>query len=527
MNLVTAQEMQLMDRETINTYGIPGRVLMENAGRGAAKMLMENIPDIFQKRVAVFTGRGNNGGDGFVIARYLFENGIKTAVFTLSSRDRIGGDAKANLNLLLPLDIDVIEIPDAHSFSHHTAALLHYDIFVDAVLGTGLSSDVRGHFKDIIAWINKQNKYVFAVDIPSGLNADTGQACGISIEANATATFGCAKIGHVVYPGRTYTGTLKTIDIGIPAHIRKAVNPQHHLLTTNMIGKYFTPRDPEAHKGSTGHLFIIGGSAGKSGAVTLAGLAALRSGAGLVTLGVPHSLNSVMETTTLEAMTAALPDSASAGIDETSVDKILDLLNGKSCLAIGPGLGLSDSTRKLVRHIVARTPLPTVMDADALNCLAADTSVLKSAQAPIILTPHPGEMARLTGSSSKAVQNDRITVARSFTQKFGCFVILKGAATIISDPDGNIYINPTGNPGMAAGGMGDVLTGIIGGFITQGFPLKAAIQAAVFLHGAAADHLLQTIGPVGYSASDVANGLPRQIARMIQMHGGPTAATGL
>ncbi len=511
MYLVDANEMQEMDRLTIKAFGLPGRVLMENAGRGATSFLLKQKPDLAQKSIGVIAGRGNNGGDGFVIARCLSQKGIKAAVYLLADKQRVTGDAAANLDLLEPLDIPLVELPDTKSFFKHKDTMDRHDLWIDAILGTGLKSEVRGFFREIIEFINSSKKYVFAVDIPSGLDSDTGRPCGAAIRANATATFGFAKTGHLLYPGTEYTGDLKIVDIGIPQHVVDQVGPRQRLITADIARAHIRSRKPDAHKGDSGHLLVIAGSTGKTGAAALTARAAMRAGAGLVTLGIPASLNSVLETQLIEAMTFPLPEKAPGIPDPNAFAKIMTFLPGKQCLAIGPGIGTEPATVELVRQIIIASSIPLVIDADGINSLAGATDLLDKLKAPAVLTPHPGEMARLTGLATSEVQNNRISCAREFAVKFNIHLVLKGARTIIAHPNGVIYINPTGNPGMAAGGMGDVLTGIIAGFITRRVPLEKAVQSGVFLHGAAADSLMKKIGQTGFLASEVIDRIPQQM----------------
>jgi NAD(P)H-hydrate epimerase len=514
MYLVSANEMQTMDHRTIESFGIPGRVLMECAGRGATRWLLKKFGDLSQKRIGVFAGRGNNGGDGFVIARYLSQKGIQVTVFLLAEKKRVTGDAQANLQLLEPLKVPVIALADESSFLKCKAMMLGQDIYVDAILGTGLSSDVRGFYRHVIEFITQSQKPVFAVDIPSGINADTGQICGIAIKAAATATFAFAKNGHFQYPGVAYCGDLEVIDIGIPPHITEEIGPKQRLLTPQVIERFTLMRPPDAHKGHAGHVLCIAGSTGKTGAAVMAAMSAMRVGAGLVTLGIPQSLNPILEASMLEAMTVPLAETAAGELDESAWETISSLMAGKACLALGPGLGTSAPTQKLVLNIIQRSSIPMVIDADGLNCLAPDVDILRKANAPIILTPHPGEMARLIGESTAVVQKDRISCARSFATAYQVVTVLKGAHTVIAFPDGTIWVNPTGNAGMASGGMGDVLTGAIAGLIAQGGGPEQAACAGVYLHGAAADQLHDQRGPVGYLASDVMEALPAQLSKI-------------
>ena len=521
MHMVTADQMREMDRLTIESFGIPGRVLMENAGRCAANLFMEDFPEPWDENfVGVIAGRGNNGGDGHVIARYLHQQGIKTAVYLLCERDKVMGNAAANLNLLDPLGIPIFEIPDAKTFSSQKKLLCRHTIFIDAILGTGLKSDVRGHFKDIIQFINDLKRPVYSVDMPSGLNSDTGQTCGECIRAHVTATFGFPKIGQIILPGAEYVGRLEVVDIGIPKHIANQVNPKQRLITPEYIQNFFKPRKPDAHKGDAGHVLVIAGSPGKTGAAAMAGMSAMRAGAGLVTIGIPKSVNPIIEALAIEAMTLPLPESNTGSLDMEAFDEIQKCAQDKRCLAIGPGLGVDSGTKKLVQALVANARIPLVIDADGLSALAEDMDAFKKRPAPMIITPHPGEMAKLAGASVKDIQKDRIGWARKLSHDLNAHLVLKGAKTIVASPDGSVYINPTGNPGMASGGMGDVLTGIIAGLVSQGFSMEDAAVSGVFIHGAAGDDLAKKQGAVGFLATDVMDRIPRRMSALFHKTGG-------
>ncbi len=516
MYLVTAAEMQKMDGETIRSFGLPGRILMENAGRGTTRVLFEKFPDIQGKSIGILAGHGNNGGDGFVVARYAAQRGSAVSVYLLSSAARVQGDARANLELLPALKVPVIEIPDAAGLSDHAAAMAEHAIWVDAVFGTGLNSDIRGHCRDAIDLVNSFDRPVLAVDIPSGINADTGQVCGTCIRADVTVTFAFPKIGHAVFPGRNFTGDMKIIDIGIPPHIADTIAPRQFLVTRANVARSLIQRPPDSHKGDTGHLLTIAGSTGKTGAAVMTCLAAMRTGAGLVSLGAPKSLNTVLETMLVEAMTAPLAETCEGALSENASDEIDRLLKGKQCVAIGPGLGTATETGQLVRKLLRKCELPMVIDADGLNSIAGQNTILTKLKAPAVLTPHPGEMARLTGLSTDQVQRDRVGCARDFATATGTIIVLKGAGTVIALPDGRVHINTTGNPGMASGGMGDVLTGIIAGLITQGYSPETSAVAGVYLHGAASDAIASAGESIGYLASDVIRQIPEQLGALLE-----------
>ncbi|MCX5882426.1 MAG: NAD(P)H-hydrate dehydratase [Deltaproteobacteria bacterium] len=514
-HIVTASEMQQMDRETIESFGLPGRVLMENAGRGVIDVMVKTFPDICDQSIGIIAGRGNNGGDGFVIARYLSGMGASVSVYLFSERMAVKGDAAANLELMDALKVPVVEITDPASLSQHHTAMRHHQIWVDALLGTGLNAEVKGLFRAVIEFLNSLNRPIIAVDIPSGLNADTGMICGACIQAHTTVTFGFPKIGHVLFPGADVTGCLEIVDIGIPPHIVRGIRPRHHILTPEAITCAFPQRAPTSHKGTAGHVLVVGGSTGKAGAAAMSGLGALRSGAGLVTLAIPKSLNVIIQSQIPEIMTAPMDGRKEGLWDDSLCDGIREQLHGKKCLAIGPGMGASIETQKLVLEILRGVSIPVVLDADGLNCVSGQLEVLKRLKAPAILTPHPGEMSRLTGESVSDIQADRIGTARRFSRTHHVHLVLKGARTIIAHPDGTVYINLTANPGMATGGMGDVLTGVIAGLLAQGLGPEDASRVGVYLHGKAADALCQLQGPFGFLASEVAGALPGVIREMM------------
>jgi hydroxyethylthiazole kinase-like uncharacterized protein yjeF len=518
MYLVKAKEMQQMDRETIESFGIPGITLMESAGRGAYTMLVQTFPNIFLQKVGIIAGRGNNGGDAFVIARYLMEKNIHINVFILCKKNKITGDAKTNLGLLEKLIkknkvCSIIEIADENDFKKVKSKLLHHDIFIDGILGTGLNSDVRGFFKEIIAAINNSKSPVFSIDIPSGLNADTGKPMGISINATATATFAHPKPGHILHPGDKHTGELEVVDIGIPKFITEKFKPKLHLLEEKDIKILFPPRDSESHKGNFGHVLILAGSTGKTGAATLAANAAMRCGTGLVTLGIPESLNSSIEPQVIEPMTCPLPDNGRGILCESVFEKIIKIARDKNAIAIGPGIGTDKSAKKLVEKLIQTLDIPIIIDADGLNLISENLEILNKAKSDIILTPHPGEMARLCSTTTKEIQENRLESAQKFAKKFNITLVLKGSNTIISFAGKKTYVCPVGNSGMASGGMGDVLTGMIAGFKAQGFSSENASIAGVYIHGLCGDMLAESMGDLGFLASDMVKTIPLAIPR--------------
>lgn len=515
MYLVTAAEMRELDRLTIEQYGTPGHVLMERAGAGVTEALLTAFPHVRKALVLVFAGKGNNGGDGLVVARLLKKKGISCEVFLVGKKDQVKGDALRNLTTFLRLRGRVTEVTDASALDLVQKKLARCGLIVDALLGTGLNSPVQGLMATLIDLMTVSGVPVVAVDIPSGLDADRGQPLGTVVQAELTVTFGYPKLGHIVHPGAKHVGQLAVVDIGIAPEAIAVVQPQTTLLTAEDMGALIHVRQPEAHKGDFGHLLVLAGARGKSGAALLCSSAALRVGTGLVTLAGPSSLNAVFSSVLIEAMTIPIserPD-GSLSLDEGI---LITALQGKSAVAFGPGVGVSPETIALTRWLLTRSERPVVIDADGLNCLATDPDVLRAAQVPVILTPHPGEMARLINSSNAEVQARRLDVARTFARQYYCYLILKGAQTVIAAPDGRAWINATGNPGMASGGMGDVLTGILGGLLAQGYIPEEACALGVFLHGYAGDLAAQEKGEIGILARDVIERLPNGLRALRQ-----------
>jgi ADP-dependent NAD(P)H-hydrate dehydratase / NAD(P)H-hydrate epimerase len=516
MRLVKAAEMQEMDRFTIEELGIPGAVLMENAARGATRVFLEHFEPPRNSRILFLCGRGNNGGDGYVMARYLHQRGFGVSALVLSELGKITGDALTNLRIIQRMGLDVKEVAGPEQWFPCRGLLENADFIVDGILGTGLNAAVKDFYRQVIDDVNASSKPVMAVDIPSGLHADSGVVMGTAVRADVTATFGFPKLGQLLFPGAGLVGRLVRIDIGIPRAAADRIPERYRLIEAQDIREALPAEEQDVHKGTRGHLLVIAGSAGKTGAAVLAALAALRAGAGLVTLGVPRSLNPILECKLTEPMTHPLPETEAGTLSLEAEEEILQLLRGKSALVIGPGLSTHEKTVFLVRRLVSRCPVPMVIDADGLNALAGDLTPLHSQQGRAILTPHPGEMARLTGLSNSEVQADRAGLASRFAQERTCHVVLKGARTILAEPDGRIHLNPTGNPALASGGSGDVLTGLVGGFLARGLsPAKATI-CGVYLHGLSADFLAEKMGKAGVLAGDLIEVIPSLMASFSQ-----------
>jgi ADP-dependent NAD(P)H-hydrate dehydratase / NAD(P)H-hydrate epimerase len=512
MILTTARQMRELDRRTMEEVGLPGLVLMENAARGAVQVVRRLYPR--SRSLVFFCGKGNNGGDGLAMARYFQELGLKVKVYLSGSRDGLKGESAAQLLWSDRLKIPLVELTGEINFSILKQEIGSCDLAVDALLGTGLEKEVHGLFRDLIHFMNDLSCPKVAVDIPSGLSSDIGRPLGICTRADLTITFGLPKLGHVLFPGRRFIGRLFVIDIGIPAVLWPAPEDRSELLEAGFISGLLPERDPEGHKGSYGHTLVIAGSKGKTGAATMTSLGALRAGAGLVTLGIPESLNPIMEMKLTEVMTEPLAEGDPGCLGLEALKRILTLLEGKKVLAIGPGLSTSAGTKTLFGELLRQVKnKPLVIDADGLNLLAESPEIFSALKGRAVLTPHPGEMSRLSGKSVKEIQNDRIQTARDFSRKFGVVLVLKGARTVIADPEGPVYINPLAHSVLATGGTGDVLTGLIAGFLSQGLPLIQAACLGVFLHGQAGLELVRKRGGQGILATELLDLIPGLISR--------------
>ncbi len=506
MKLVTSDEMRALDRAAIQDYGIPGVVLMENAGRAvaeaAAQMAAPMLPDA---HILVVCGRGNNGGDGLVAARHLHNKGLSVQICLLAEPDDLSGDAATNYNIARQMGLTINPMPQAQELLD---SLREADLVIDAILGTGISGEVRGAARAAIEAINQAALPVLAVDIPSGVSADTGAILGEAVAADRTLTLGLAKVGHYSYPGRKYCGEVEVIDISLPADLVAQQQLSTNLITAADAAAMLPSRWADMHKGDAGRLLIIAGSEGMTGAAALAGIGAARGGAGLVTLAVPVSLNDILEVKCTEVMTLPLPETDQRSLAPPAEEKISEFAASCQAVALGPGISQVPATAELARALIAQLPQPLVIDADGLNACADSPDVLRQRCGPTIITPHPGELSRLTGAPVAQIQQDRVGAARQAAEHLSCVVILKGAGTVIADPQGEAWINSTGNPGMASGGVGDVLTGLIGALLAGGATPVAAAVSGVYYHGLAGDLAAQQRGERRLIASDLLDQLP-------------------
>jgi NAD(P)H-hydrate epimerase len=513
MRVLNSSQMREADRRTIEDVGIPSVVLMENAGRQVVATLEAMYGELLERHVAVLCGRGNNGGDGFVVARTLAQRGVSVSVFLLGRVADVRGDARTNLEVLGRLGVSVVEIADSQAWELHFSEVSDCALIVDAIFGTGLNAPVSGLIQSVIADVNTSDIAVVSIDIPSGLSADAVEPIGDSVEADTTVTLAVPKLPLVLPPGETRAGDIVIADIGIPTGVIDALDgPRIELLTRASMRDLITPRTPDSHKGDYGRVLIVAGSRGKTGAAHLAAVGALRSGAGLVTVATPEGCQPIVASMGPEYMTEPLAETAE-GIRLEAVDGILDM--ARDVLAIGPGLGQAVGTRQFIQALVDRATTPLVVDADGLNAFSEDPDKLSGREGrDVIITPHPGEMARLVGMTTEEVQASRIEIARNFAVAHHVYVVLKGHRTLIATPDEKIFINPTGNPGMATGGTGDVLTGMIAAWLAQLLDAEAACRLAVYLHGMAGDLAEAEEGEAAMTSADLAAHIGRAILEL-------------
>ncbi|HJR58076.1 MAG TPA: NAD(P)H-hydrate dehydratase [Vicinamibacterales bacterium] len=503
MRVLNTQQMREADRRTIDEIGIPSVVLMENAGRQAVAAMEAAFEGIASSRVGVLCGRGSNGGDGFVVARTLVQRGIETIVFLLGSVSDVRGDARTNLEILGRIGLTVVEVTSAQEWELHFSEVSECDLIVDAMLGTGFHGPLTGLLETVVADVNDLAVPVVAIDLPTGLSADSHETDGSAIVAAMTVTLAAPKIPLVLPPADKHAGDLVIADIGIPIPVLdESDGPYVELLTRERMRDLVSVRAPESHKGDFGRVLIVAGSVGKTGAAHLAAIGALRSGAGLVTVAAPKSCVPIIASMAAEYMTIPLDETPVGTIDFAALDRVLDFK--ADVIAVGPGLGTEPSTAAFVQGLVERAGVPLVLDADALNAFSGDPDRLIGRDGvEIMITPHPGEMARLLGRTVESVQGDRLNVAREFAAAHRLHVVLKGHRTIIAGPDDRAFINLTGNAGMATGGIGDVLTGMIAGFFAQLLDPEAACKIAVYLHGSAGDLAEADEGEASLIATDL------------------------
>lgn len=484
MKLAYADEMRELDRRTIEEWGLPAMVLMENAGRAvtaACERLLEQLPP---GRAVVVAGRGNNGGDGFVVSRWLREAGHDVEVCLLAALDDLSGQAATNASAAKLAGVPIHEAADRPMLDERLRDAV---LIVDAVLGTGLSGEVRGSAREAIEAINAAEAPVVSVDIPSGVHTNSGEILGDAVWAHTTVTFALAKVGMYQHPARERCGDILIAPIGISRQLIESSGLRTNLTTSADAEAMLPPRSPDMHKGTAGRLLVVAGSVGMTGAAAMAGLAATRSGAGLVTIACPESLNDVLEGLCPEVLTRPMPETPARSLALDAEGALLEFAEGMDAVVLGPGLSQNADSAELARRVASGIALPMIVDADGLNAFAGRVDLLAQRPAPTVLTPHPGEMARLTELSAGEIQADRLKAARDLADRIGCVVLLKGAGTVIADPGGEAWVNPTGNDGLASGGSGDVLSGMIGAFLAGGSEALGAAVAGAYYHGLAAE----------------------------------------
>jgi NAD(P)H-hydrate epimerase len=519
MKILSAAEMREVDRLTTARFGIPSLTLMENAGSSVAEFIAQRWPKFAERSIVVLCGKGNNGGDGFVVARHLLGLGAKPQVYLFAAPDQMQGDAASNCKRWQEMSTALQMVRNSDDLKNVKPALDAADIIVDALLGTGTRGAVEGFVAEGIEAVNKRHRSVrsaavVAVDIPSGLVADTGEAMGACINAMYTVTFTAPKIGMVLGTASDSVGELIVRDIGSPAELIDEVGKSNvRWIDAREVSIFARPRRADGNKGNYGHALVVAGSVGKSGAAVLASWAALRMGAGLVTVATPEPVLPIVAAHTPEIMTEPLPatDAGSISLRSFEYERFDKLLKGKRALAIGPGLTTNDETQQFVHRVVAKRDVPIILDADGLNAFAGRAQELNNANGAIALTPHPGEMARLLRCGIPDVQARRLEVARKSAADWNAIVILKGHQTVVAAPDGQLFVNSTGNPGMGTGGTGDVLTGMLAGATAQfGTADWARVLAfGVYLHGLAGDIAYAETGQAPLLASDLIREIPR------------------
>jgi hydroxyethylthiazole kinase-like uncharacterized protein yjeF len=511
MRLSTAQQMREIDETAIEEIGIPGVKLMETAGRSVAEVAADYLGEVERKRVIIFCGKGNNGGDGFVVGRYLTEWGAKVECFLLGKKTEIRGDAQVNLERAERMGIAVAEIDSAEQLDPELQA----DLLVDGIFGTGFKGEIGGEIGRVVEKLNRLETLKISIDTPSGLDCDTGKAASNCFRADVTVTLALPKLGQLVFPGKSHCGRIYVADIGMPREAVDDAEIQLNVLTPSEVTSMLPKRPPDGHKGTFGKLLVIAGSVGMTGAAILTSLSALKAGCGMVILGCPASLNDIFESKMTEVMTKPLPEVRKKRVlAKRSLGEIRQLLKWADTVALGPGLGQHFETVELVQRFVATLKHPVVIDADGLNALAKSVEILRNRKTPTIITPHVGELSRLIGYSIDVIEANRIQIARETARNFGLILVLKGAPTIIAEPGEEVWINPTGNDAMATAGCGDVLTGVIASCLTQGMkPLEAAV-CGVYIHGLAGDLAAGDRGHFGTIAGDIMEMVPEAITEI-------------
>jgi ADP-dependent NAD(P)H-hydrate dehydratase / NAD(P)H-hydrate epimerase len=503
MRILNAGQMREADRRAIEEIGIASLVLMENAGRQVVAAIESLYPDLGERRIAIVCGKGNNGGDGFVVARTLQQRGFDVSVFVIGRLTEVKGDARTNLEILGRIGQTVVEVADETAWELHGTEITSHDLIIDAMFGIGLSAPLDGFFETVVGDINDAGVPIVAIDIPSGMSADTCDLIGDAIEATVTVTLAAPKLPLVLPPAEMKAGEVVIADIGIPAGVIDQLDgPRLELMTREQMRPIIQPRAPEAHKGDFGRVLVVAGSMGKAGAAVLCAQGAMRAGAGLVTVASPKSCQATIAAHAAEYMTEGLEETAEGTVHFAAADVVLGI--DADVIVAGPGLGRGEGVTTFIRELVDKCEGPLVLDADALNAFADEPALLVGRDGrDLIITPHPGEMARLVGCTVEDLQADRIGIATDFAKRHKLYVVLKGYRTLVVTPDQKVFVNPTGCPGMATGGTGDVLAGMLGAWLAQLLDAEAACKVAVYLHGSAGELADADNGEVSMTAGDL------------------------
>ena len=503
MRILNAEQMREADRRTIQDIGLASLVLMENAGRQVVAAVESLYPDLADRSVAIVCGKGNNGGDGFVVARTLHQRGVDVSVFVIGKITDIKGDARINLEILGRIGQTVVEVADETAWELHGMEVSGHDLIIDAMFGTGLSAPLTGFYETVVADINDAGVPIVSIDMPSGMSADTSDLIGDAIDATVTVTLGAPKLPLVLPPAESKSGDVVIADIGIPFDIFEQLEGSYlELLTREQMRPLIQARAVDAHKGDFGRVVVVAGSMGKAGAAVLCAQGALRSGAGLVTVASPRSCQPTIAAHGVEYMTEGLDETPDGTVHFAAVSAVLSI--EADVIVAGPGLGRGEGVTTFIRELVDKYDGPLVLDADALNAFADEPSLLVGREGrDLIITPHPGEMARLVGCSVEDLQADRIGIATEFAKRHKLYVVLKGHRTLVVTPDERVFVNQTGCAGMATGGTGDVLAGMLAGWLGQLLDAEAACCLAVYLHGSAGELADADNGEVSMTAADL------------------------
>lgn len=499
MKIADSCQMRKLDQMTIEKTGIPAEVLMENAGRAVYRALADEIENLHLHRIVILCGAGNNGGDGFVIARYLAD--VVPFVLLFEKRSNLKGASRIHADAAFNIGIPIQEINEENK-QIAEEQIKKADIVIDALFGTGINRPLDGLFSKMVNAVNASNAWVVSVDIPSGLSADSSYLIGPCIHADITVTFGLPKPGLLLYPAAKQIGKLIVADISIPKTNVQKMNLAGEILTPECFPVFYKPIEPDSHKGSQGHLLIIAGSPGKTGAAILAAKAAAHAGTGLVTVAIPGPLNTILENNLIEVMTLPMPGQ-SQFFTPDHVKTIVEALPGKTAVLAGPGLGTQAETIEFLRLVSQEIHVPFILDADALNCASVDPKPFFQLDRVNILTPHPGEFSRLVKQPVEDILNNQIEIVSQYSQTTGNIIVFKTARTIIAKPDGSYLVNVTGNSGLASGGSGDVLAGLIAGLAARNIEPEQAVAAGVFWHGLTADITAANRGQTEMLAGDL------------------------